>query len=145
MIRLPVGPFSDDAYRYVGEIEKEFAGHAATNVLLDAGSWIYLRNRVVMKDRAPSIGDRGYAEVGNFGPMIERLEQKRYAKILVRNFHSADLWYDHWLWRRSSQIRQALTRSYSEVRTIRRVAGSERIEELDYLFSDISVLVPKPD
>ncbi len=37
-----------------------------TRVLLDAGTWAYFKDGVVMKDRAPSIGERGHSQTGDF-------------------------------------------------------------------------------
>jgi hypothetical protein len=52
LIRLPRNPVPPDIVRYIRDIEAEFEGHAADEVLLDNGSWIYLREGVVMKDRS---------------------------------------------------------------------------------------------
>jgi hypothetical protein len=57
LIRIPLQPVSGDAYRYVRDIEKQFEGQAPGKVLLDVGSWVYLKDRVIMRDRAPSIGE----------------------------------------------------------------------------------------
>jgi hypothetical protein len=58
---------------------------------------------------------------------------------MVRNFNSPDFWYDHFLWSEFSGIRQALLDNYYEAGIISGVEGGDR-----YLFSDISVLAPKP-
>jgi hypothetical protein len=144
MVRLPLAPFHKDAYRYVEDIQKEFAGQSAANILLDAGTWNYLNEMVVMKDRAPSIGERGFTATGNFSGMIQRLEEKRYAKIMVRNAHSPDFWYDHQMWRKSSGIRKSLMENYLEIRRIPRVSPLEHQREARYLFNEISVFIPKP-
>ena len=142
-IRPPVPPFSADAERYVREIEGEFSGHSADSILLDAGTWVYLADRTIMKDRAPSFGDRGYGEVGDFSGMTERLRTKRYSKILVRNLESPDFWYDHYFWRRSSGIRKALTDNYQVTRTIAAVDSGDIDRPARYLFREVSVLVPR--
>jgi hypothetical protein len=144
IVRVPVKPFPDDAYRYTKDIEEEFAGAAVADVLLDAGTWVYLKEGIVMQDRVPSFGDRGYGDSGDFSGMLQRLEHKRYAKILVRNLHSPDFWYDHRMWRKSSQIKRTLLEHYREVGGIRAVSGQGPKEDLGYLFSDISILVPNP-
>jgi hypothetical protein len=92
-----------------------------------------------MKDRVTSTGDRGLGQTGDFFGIIRRIEQQRYSKILVRNFNSPDFWYDHFLWSESSGIRQALLDNYYETSIIQGVEGGDR-----YLFSDISIHVPKP-
>jgi hypothetical protein len=139
LVRIPVQPFSDDAYRYVREIEAEFQETPIKDTLLDSGTWIYFDRGIVMKDRVTSIGDRGLGQTGDFSGIIRRIEQQRYSKILVRNFNSPDFWYDHFLWSESSGIRQALLDNYYETSIIQGVEGGER-----YLFSDISILAPKP-
>ena len=73
LIRIPLRPISDDAYRYVRDIEKEFQGQPAARVLLDMGSWVYLKDRVIMGDRAPSIGERGYSQTGDFSGILSRI------------------------------------------------------------------------
>lgn len=141
VVRIPMRPFSSDAHRYVKEIENQFKGQPAVNVLLDAGTWIYLKESVVMKDRAPSIGERGYSRTGDFSGIIQRLQQTRYAKILVRNLHAPDFWYDHFLWRTSSNIRKTLLENYDEIGKILAVQSGHH--KKPYLFGDISILVPK--
>ncbi len=144
-IRIPLRPVSDDAYRYVKEIEDEFDGESPENVLLDVGSWIYLKNGTVMKDRATAIGDRGFQGMGGFSEMIRRIEERRYSKILVRGFHLEEFWYDNDMWQESSGIRRALQEHYDEKNTIRAVSKTMLEKDNPYLFSDISVLIPKPD
>jgi hypothetical protein len=140
VVRIPMRPFSSDAYRYAREIEREFEGQSAEKVLLDAGSWIYLKDGVIMKDRAPSIGERGYSETGDFSGILQRLQQKHYSKILVRNLHEPDFWYDYYLWRKSSGIKQTLLENYHEIGRIMAVQDGHKQDP--YLFSDISILVP---
>jgi hypothetical protein len=95
-----------------------------------------------MKDRAPSIGERGVSETGDFSGILGRLRQRHYTKILVRNFHSGDFWYDHELWKTSSGIRQALEQNYRETRRIEPISGMPD-NARPYPFNEISVLEPK--
>ena len=139
IIRIPVQPVSDDAYRYVNEVEEQFQGESVENVLLDSGSWIYLDANVVMKDRVASIGDRGRGGTGDFSGILSRIEQKRYDKIMVRRLNYPDFNYDYFTWRESSGIRQALLDNYDQVALIDAVEGDDR-----YFFSEINVLEPKP-
>jgi hypothetical protein len=141
VVRLPRLPIPTDAMRYVRDIEAEFAGVPAGDILLDAGSWLYARDGVVMKDRAPTIGERGWSATGDFSQTLRRIETQRYRKVLVRNLHVDDFWYDHATWRRPSGIRQALLTHYREVRTIPKVEGQGERER--YLFAPITVLVPR--
>jgi len=142
-VRVPMRPFSDDAYRYVKEIEREFVGQSPENILLDVGTWIYLREGVVMKDRGIAFGDRGFAGIGDFSGFIYRIKQKRYSKILVRNLQSPEFIYDHWMWPKSSNIRRILLEEYYEVRKIKAVQGNNPKKGVYYFFDEISVLVPK--
>lgn len=143
-MRVPVRPFSADSYRYLGEIENEFVGQPLDRTLLDMGTWVYLRDGVVMKDRAPSIGERGYSQTGDFSGIIQRLEQKYYNKILLRNFHSSDFWYDHGSWQNSSNIRQTLLENYYELGKINAVEGSISSDQ-PYGFGEITILLPRED
>lgn len=138
LVRIPVQPFSDDAYRYVREVGDQFQGEPVKDILLDSGTWVYLEQGIVMKDRVTSIGDRGRGQTGDFSGIIRRIEQQQYSKILVRNFNSPEFWYDHSTWSESSGIRQVLSDNYYETGIIQGVEGGER-----YLFSDISILIPK--
>jgi hypothetical protein len=141
VVRIPLKPLSNDSYRYFREIEREFEGQSASKILIDMGTWVYLKDKIIMKDRVPSIGDRGFGEAGDFSGILDRLEQKRYSKILVRNLHSPDFHYDYWLWPKSSGIRQAMLENYHEIGRIAAVSG-ESYQYTNYFFSEISILVP---
>lgn len=141
LIRVPVRPYNNDAYRYVSEIEREFQGQTSDSILLDLGTWIYLRDGVVMKDRAPAIGELGSTQTGDFSGIFQRLKEKRYAKIMVRYFHSPGFWYDRVAWRKSSGIRQAMMDNYRETRVIKQVD----VQDPPYGFGEISVLVPRTE
>jgi hypothetical protein len=146
-VRVPMPALSQDSLRYVRAIENEFAGHPADRVLLDAGSWVYTKQGVVMKDRAPCIGERGYSETGDFSGILSRIQEKRYSKILVRNLHEDDFWYDHSSWRQSSGIRHALKNNYHETGTIKAADPPLSVRDRaysPYLFSEITILSPNP-
>jgi len=146
LVRIPVRAIPDDAYRYVRDIEREFQGQPASQVLLDAGSWVYLKDRVIMGDRAPSIGELGGTNTGDFSGIIARVSGKRYSRILVRGLHAPDFVYDYFLWSKPSGIRQALLDNYREVRTIRGVEANSYARnwaEDPYYFGEITVLEPK--
>lgn len=137
--------FSADAYRYKAAIEKEFEGMAPEKVLLDQGSWIYFKNNLVMKDRSPCIGERGPEAIGDFSAIISRIQNHTYDKILVRNLHAIDFWYDFGEWLKPSGIRQALLDNYEEVRVIPaiRLQPSNHFVVNTYTVAPISVLVPR--
>lgn len=144
VIRVPVQPLGTDAMRYVREIEAEFAGQSRERILLDFGTWVYLANGIIMKDRAPTIGERGWSQTGDFSGILDRLEEKYYTKILVRNLHSPDFWYDSESWSRSSGIRTSILKNYTEIRSIKPVTGLKE-NQMPYGFNEISVLVPRTD
>jgi hypothetical protein len=147
LVRIPLRTVSGDAYRYVHDIERQFEGLDAGQVLLDAGSWVYWKQRVVMGDRAPSIGERGYSQTGDFSGILSRIASKRYAKILVRGFHDQDFVYDYYLWSKSSGIRQSLLDNYRETGTIPAAQGPPAVPnwaEDPYYFGEITILEPKP-
>jgi hypothetical protein len=143
-VRIPIERYPSDAARYVEAIESEFAGHRPETVLLDIGAWVYLQSGVVMKDRATSIGDRGYGGQTDFAPIVDRLDRKEYSKILMRRYRLPDFAYDHQIWPRSSGIRTALRRNYREAGEIPAVQGDGK-KAVNYYFDAITVLVPKSD
>ena len=144
LVRIPLPALTADAYRYQSEIEAQFRGQPAGGVLLDAGTWVYARQGVVMKDRAPSIGERGYSGTGDFSGMIDRLNRQEYSRILLRNYRSQDFWYDHASWKTPSGIRGSLAANYHEAGRIRAVTPPAWAPELagNYLFSEMTILVP---
>jgi hypothetical protein len=127
-----------DFFRYVSDIEQEFQGLPPDRVLTDFGDWAYLRDGVLMKDRAAILP---LHRKDHFG-MIERLRQKAYAKILVRNLDSANFAYDRG---GRTGVRKALLENYRVVRTIPGVRGMEGWLFYQMLLSDVSVLEPKSD
>jgi len=146
VVRIPLRPISQDAYRYIGDIEKEFQGQPASQILLDAGTWVYWKQRVVMGDRSPSIGERGYSGAGDFSGILSRIAAKRYSKILVRDYHDPDFAYEHYLWTKPSGIRQAMLDNYREVGRIRAAEGPAALKdwaEDPYFFGEIAILEPK--
>jgi hypothetical protein len=143
---LPLNTLGGDVTRYSSDIQHEFDGLPTDRVLLDVGSWVYLDAGVVQKDRAPSIGERGYSETGDFSGILGRIRDKHYAKILVRGFDSQDFWYDEGTWRQSSGIRAALQANYHESRRIPAVhlpvGSTAGGDPAPYLLGDVTVLVP---
>jgi hypothetical protein len=140
MVRIPVPALPPDIERYVGAIEGEFRGMDAKRVLLDAGSWVYLPDKIVMKDRSAAVGDLGYSGLGDFSGMQQRIRDRYYQRILVRSLNTPDFGYDHYLWpKKSSGTRALLLANYREVRRIKAVEGEE--DGTPYL-REISVLEP---
>ncbi|MGD0201029.1 MAG: hypothetical protein ABSD27_09815, partial [Bryobacteraceae bacterium] len=143
LIRIPLRPVSDDAYRYVRDIEHEFEGQPPGKVLLDAGTWVYVKDRVIMGDRAPAIGEEGYANSGDFSLFRSNIAAKRYSKILVRHLHRPDFWYENALWPKPSGLREALLESYRETGRIRATEPPQDVKhraEDPYLSDEIAIL-----
>jgi hypothetical protein len=147
LVRIPLQPVSDDLYRYVHDIEKEFEGQPANRVLLDAGTWVYMKDRVVMGDRGPATGMLGMADFGQgFSGILSRIAARRYSKILVRDLHEHNFEYENDLWPTQSGIRQALLDNYREVGNIRAAVGPKEVKnwaEDPYFFNEITILEPK--
>ena len=148
LIRIPMRPVSDDAYRYVRDIEKQFEGQPANRILLDVGTWVYVKDGVVMRDRAAGICEEGYDSIGDFSGFRSRIAAKYYSKILVRDLHESFFWYENALWPKPRGLRDALLDSYREAGHIRGAAAPDDVKhwaEDPYLFDEITILEPKPD
>jgi hypothetical protein len=147
MVRIPLNPVSADTYRYVHDIEREFQGRPPNEILLDVGTWVYAKDRVIMGDRAPAVGMLAMAREGNaFADLRSRLEARRYSKILVRNLHEPDFWYENDIWPRPSGLRDVLLDNYRETGHIRAASGPKEVKnwaEDPYLFGEIAILEPK--
>jgi hypothetical protein len=116
--RSPVPPEID---QYIADIEREFVGLDAQRVLMDYGTWIYLRDNVVMKDRGVAVAvHAGKNQPAINHPMlmdtISRIDQKVYDKILVRELDAGRSSYD--FQDRGSGVKTAILRNYREVRRI---------------------------
>ena len=123
--------------RYVAAIEKEFEGISRDRVLLDSGSWVYLRDNVVMKDRESPIGTLWGTESSDFAGTVGRIRNQEYARILVRKMPTGEYLL------RGKPIHQALDTYYEETRIIRS-PGVPPAWLYPPLLYDISVLTPKP-
>ena len=146
LIRIPQNPVPADLFRYVDEIEQEFVGLAPEKVLMDTGNWIYLREKVLMKDRSESVG----IWVGKNQPIgekyladtIKRIQDKSYDKILARQLDTNQSWYD--FQDRGSGVKAAILANYQ---TVGRVAAVQGVETWwpKHLLAEVLVLVPKRD
>ena len=156
IISMPVNSLPSDAYRYVQDIEKEFAGLPSEKVLLDlGGAWLPARKGVVARDSAACVGCRAEAPVGigDFSGLLGRLEHHDYQKILIRNLDRPNFWYDGHRAPQSTGIRKALHDNYREVGRIKPVDGERRFLLVSYEplpwsatrygFEEITILVPK--
>ena len=135
-----------DVERYVAAIEAETRGVELSRLLLDAGNWIYLPSGVLVRDRVVSLADQPMAGIyRNFDGLLERIRQRYYAKILVRDLHEPTFLYDWFGWQRSSGVRAALLENYREVRIIPAAAVAGRPPAAIKLVGAVSVLVPKTE
>ena len=117
-VRIPLPAVTGQHERYAAAIEHEFEGVPAERLLLDVGSWMYVEPRVVMKDRGPAVGELGHNRVGDFSALLERVKQRHYAKVLVRDYDTPEFVYEHFTWAVPSGIRDALRANYRVVRVI---------------------------
>jgi hypothetical protein len=143
-IWIPVNPVPDDFYRYVADIEDEFSGMEPEKVLMDTGTWIYLREGVLMDDRSAPVSlhqGMNQEEINHaaLASTIQRIEQKSYDKILARQLDTGHSWYD--FQDRGSGVKSAILENYH---VVRRIPGVTSIEQWwpTHLISEILVFVP---
>ena len=142
--RDPRNPVPPDFDRYMADISQELGG-SMRDVLMDWGSWPYMRENIVMKDRALSVavhaGDN-QREVNHamLAATIGRIERKTYRKILVRNYETSDNFYD--FNRRGTGVRQAMEAHYRVARRIPGVRGINQWWPI-HLVQEVTVLVPR--
>jgi hypothetical protein len=133
-----------DVYRYINDIEQEFEGLEVDQVLLDIGNWIYIRHSILAKDRAVSLADQPPAGIyDNISLFVDRIKEKAYRKILIRDLHSPFFFYDWYSWEKPSGVRKALLKHYTEIRTIPAIEGRTSPIMNRIQAGPISVLVPK--
>jgi len=136
-VRVPSTSLPRDADRYVSEIEREFEGMSPATVLLDNGSWQYIRAGVVQKDRSSPAAEAGWTGTADFTRFFDRIRTHYYDRILVRELHGEEFMYDYGSWEKRSGARDSLLRYYREVRVIPEVAGYDRVS-----LRSINVLEP---
>ncbi|MBV8818109.1 MAG: hypothetical protein JO022_07110, partial [Acidobacteriaceae bacterium] len=129
-----------DMNRYIGDVESEFAGVAPSDVLLDAGNWIALRQNFIAKDQATALADQPPSGIySNIDILASRIRAKTYKKILVHDFDSPFFLYDWRDWPRSSGIRTALLQNYVLKRVIPAAAGETNLPPAVTMAGPISV------
>ena len=144
LVRLPRNPVPSDMFRYIHDIEKEFVGFAPEKVLMDTGNWIYLREKILMKDRSETVGiwvgKNQQIDHALLADTIKRIEEKTYDKILARQLDTDHSWYD--FQDRGSGVKTAILANY---KTVGRVPAVQGIETWwpNHLVAEILVLVPK--
>lgn len=143
-LREPGRAVPEEMDDYIAAIEREFADLPADRVLMDVGSWIYLREGVLMRDRSgpvslhvgsnqPTINRAALAET------IARIESKRYDRILARELDTPRTAYD--FQDRGSGVKAAMLEHY---RIVRRIPGvGVRQWWPRHMIADIVVLEPR--
>lgn len=135
---------SPDVNRYIADIEHEFEGLPTEKVLLGVGSWIYLRDNVLQKDRAVSLADQPYGgNYQNFDVTIGRIRNKTYQKILVQDFDTPFFLYEWHDWSKPSGFKNALIENYVEVKRIEAPTGNPPPSLRILNAGTVSVFIPR--
>ena len=101
---------------------------------------------MLAKDRVVSLADQPLASIyDNIYITANRIKNKVYSKILVRDLHSSFFLYDWYSWEKPSGVKKALLEQYKEIRTIPAVEGNNLPIMNRMQAGPISVLVPKSD
>jgi hypothetical protein len=146
LVRDLRNPIPQDFARYVAAIDEEFKEAPAERILMDFGSWPYLKDNVLMRDRGPSVA----LHVGANQPTINhaalretisRIEHRVYDKILVRELDTDRSAYD--FGNRGSGVKAAILKRYHVVRRIPAVRGIEQWWPKE-MIAEVLVLVPNP-
>jgi hypothetical protein len=144
LMREPGPSVPDDLDRYIAEVEREFSDLPAEQVLMDVGSWIYLREGVLMKDRSAPVSlhvGANQPEINRaaLAQTIERIESKQYRRILARELDSPRTAYDYQ--DRGSGVKDAILDNY---RIVRRIPGVEVSRWWPrHMIAEIVVLEPR--
>lgn len=143
-VREPRRAVPEELDRYIAQIEEEFRDLPANDILVDVGSWIYLRENVVMKDRSGPVS----LHVGTNQPeinrdalaaTIDRIESHRYKRILARELDTPRTAYD--FQDRGSGVKAAMLENYRIVRRIPGVTVNRWWPR--HMIADIVVLEPR--
>lgn len=144
LVRVPRNPVPPDMFRYVEDIEKEFVGFQPEKVLMDTGNWIYLREKILMKDRSETVGiwvgKNQEIDHAFLAETIKRIQEKTYDKILARQLDTDQSWYD--FQDRGSGVKAAILAHYQPIGRVAAVRGIEAWWP-KHLLADILVLAPK--
>lgn len=144
LMREPGPSVPSDLDRYIAEIEREFSDLPAAEVLMDVGSWVYLRENVLMKDRSAPVSlhvGANQPEINRtaLAQTIERIESKQYRRILARELDTPRTAYDYQ--DRGSGVKDAILDNYTIVRRIPGVDVSRWWPR--HMIAEIVVLEPK--
>lgn len=145
VVRLPRNDVSPDLARYIADVDKEFAGMNPDSVLLDNGSWPYLKAGIVMKDRSSPVtlhvtNNQSFINRPALAETIQRIRERRYTRILARVIDTDQTPYD--FHDRGSGVKAAILENYQIMRRIPGVAGVQTWWPLN-LLSEVVVLEPR--
>ncbi len=147
-VRPPLDPVPEGVARQIAAVENEFVGMDPARVLMDDGSWIYLRENIVMRDRSTPVAVRAgknQSEINHrlLGATLERIRSRQYDKIIARHLDGDDwqTWYD--FQDRGTGVKQAILDNYRVVRRIPAVTGISNRFWMAGLTAEIWVFVPK--
>lgn len=144
LLRQPRDPVPADVARYIADIEAEFVGMDPSRVLADAGSWVYYRHGVVMRDRAFPLAlhlgiNQRRIDSTMLAGTLERFSRQQYDRILARDVDGPYASYDYG--RPDGVVRATLLRHYHVVRRIRGVEVTQWWPRS--LLGDVFVLEPR--
>lgn len=147
-VRAPLNPVPAGVMQQITAIENEFQGMDPARVLMDDGSWIYLRENIVMRDRSTPVAIRvgkNQSEISHdlLAATHERLNNREYDKIIARHL-GGDEWTTWWDFQdRGSGIKDVILENYREVRRIPAVEGIKNRFWMRGLTGEVRVFLPK--
>lgn len=113
-VRVPEAGLGSDADAYRKRLEQAVAEGRSSGapVLLDHGSWVFVKERESVGDRSAAVGELGYSGIDVFAGIRDRIASRHYGRIIVRNYRAPSFLYDDATWGTSSGIRQLLEEHY---------------------------------
>jgi hypothetical protein len=147
-VRPPIDPVPEGVARQIAAVEDEFRDMDPTRVLMDDGSWIYLRENIVMRDRSTPVALRAgknqpEIDHAHLSATLERIRNRQYDKIIARHLggDSWSTWYD--FQDRGTGVKDAILENYQVTRRIPAVQGIHNRFWMEGLTAEIWVFTPK--
>jgi hypothetical protein len=147
-VRPPIDPVPEGVRLQIAAVEDEFRGVDPARVLMDDGSWIYLRENIVMRDRSTPVALRAGKNQPDIdhdllSATLERIRNRQYDKIIARHLggDAWSTWYDYQ--DRGTGVKDAILGNYRVVRRIPAVSGIQNRFWMEGLTSEIWVFLPK--
>lgn len=128
LVREPVNKVPEEALAQVAAIEAEFRGMDPHKVLLDRGSWVYLADTTLQKDRASAVqlhlgANSPRMDLDAIQGTLARIRAESYDKLLIHTFPKGNPYDWH---SRGSGIPEAIDSHYVAVRVI---PGAPEVDE----------------